>query len=142
MRFELTNRIVVVELKSRSEFDRWLTSIRISTTIFELTIVISIQNRSFSIYFWLKDRFKSTKCQLIDQKWQYFNRNRQIISKTTLKWRNLVFFDQFPLKFDLIFDINARIWIVATNSMDFSHKFGSQKSIRIRFRSNFGWRSI
>ena len=42
MRFEVPNQIVVVELKSRSKFDHWLTSIPIPTTIFESTIVILI----------------------------------------------------------------------------------------------------
>ena len=50
-----------------------------------------------------------------------------------VKWQNPIFFDQFWLKFDLIFDINAQIQIVAKILMDFSNKFGLKKSIKSQF---------
>ena len=71
----VANQIVVVELNLKSELDNWFRSDSKSNDEIESTIAISIQIRSFSIYFWsifdlfrLKYQFRDRKCQLKDPK--------------------------------------------------------------------------
>ena len=107
-------QIVVVKSYSDFKFDHRITTIWISTILIESTIAISIRNqsifdvnRSFLIYHWLKDQFKSTLCRLFNRKgsiyienWSILSKIGQIWSKTTIYIKNDDLNWQFWLKFD------------------------------------------
>ena len=99
MRLGLTNRIVNDSDSKSIYFNRRFRSDSDSNDLFESTIAISIYNCSifnilpiksiFSIYYQLKYRLKSTKCQLFHQNRSiYIKKGRFILKKVNFygKW--------------------------------------------------------
>ena len=106
MRLGLTNRIVDDSDSKPADFDCQFRSsisvqfkiqqrIRIGGCNFDLNSIIFDLNRSISIYFWLKDLKRPSKCRFFNQKQRLINQKWWIILKTANYIKNEFVFDHF-----------------------------------------------
>ena len=136
MRLEVPNRIVVIESKSLSEFDRRLLSDSDSNDESESTFSILIWIWSYSVYFQLKsiffDIFPIKRSILIDQ-CQIFHRKRWVF-----KWKKDLYQKRLHIEKNDDFNINWPIFDINWTTVDINCPNLNRIVTRVKSASKFG----